>query len=451
MSDLDALLWDLETQHAALRPVITVAVSLDRRPDLSAVADRLDLLSRRIPRFRDRVTRGPLATAPPKWEPDPTFDVGHHLVDAGALGGTTGALQLGEQVASVGFPPDRPPWQMHLGHLDAGAAVLIIKLHHTYTDGVGAVRLAGELFDAERQPPVRAPAPPLPPAPVPPRLRGVWDDLLFEAGRGLGVGRALVPWAAAAVRDAALDPGPRAQEVFDLIRDVETLGRTARSPGSPLLAGRSARSSFAAIDLSLDEMRAAGAGAGGTINDVFLSGILGGLRLYHAKHGEHPASLRIGIPASTRGGEVPEDPEVHNQFVPLVIRAPLQLLDAAERVRLVHGLVLAARRGPVLEGFERATGLLRRLPGALRLAAGLLGSVDLMASNVPGSPAELYLAGARVERMVPFGPRSGAGLNLTLLSHRQTVHIGINSDAVALPDQDVLVDCLRCGFEEVLA
>jgi WS/DGAT/MGAT family acyltransferase len=331
-------------------------------------------------------------------------------------------------------------------------AALIVKLHHTYTDGVGAMQLAGELFDIERQPPAPlAPPPPLPPWPRRPRLGGLWDDVAFETRRGFGLARAVIPWAAAALRDAAIDPQPRADEVRELVRSMGVAVTAAQSSGSRPLAARSTCSAFEAIDLPLADLRAAAGRAGGTVNDGFLAGILGGLRLYHAKHGARPPSVRIGIPVSTRGPSTEPAPVLRNQFVPLVVRAPLQLADPAERVRVLHALVLAARQPPAIDLIERATGVVRRLPGAVHLAAGLLGSVDLMASNVPGSPLDLYLAGAKVQRMIPFGPRGGAGLNLTLLSHHQTVHIGVNADPVALPDQDVLVDCLRRGFEETIA
>jgi diacylglycerol O-acyltransferase len=87
-------------------------------------------------------------------------------------------------------------------------------------------------------------------------------------------------------------------------------------------------------------------------------------------------------------------------------------------------------------------------------AAGALASAlpatDVIASGVPGSPDPLWLAGARVERLVAFGPRAGAGCNLTLLSHEGVVSVGVNVDPAATPDIDTLMACLRAGFDEVL-
>jgi hypothetical protein len=77
-------------------------------------------------------------------------------------------------------------------------------------------------------------------------------------------------------------------------------------------------------------------------------------------------------------------------------------------------------------------------------------SIDVVASNVPGPPLDLYLAGCRLDRMIPFGPRGGAGLNVTLLSYCGAVQVGVNMDPAAIPDTAVLTDCLEAGFEEVL-
>jgi len=91
------------------------------------------------------------------------------------------------------------------------------------------------------------------------------------------------------------------------------------------------------------------------------------------------------------------------------------------------------------------------VPGIHRAVARGLRAVDVVASNLPGPPVALFLAGARLDRMVPFGPREGAALNITLLSYLDGVHVGVNMDPAATPDTGTLLDCLAAGFEEVLA
>jgi WS/DGAT/MGAT family acyltransferase len=330
-----------------------------------------------------------------------------------------------------------------------GGGALIIKLHHTLTDGLGVVKLAGELFDLQRDVPSDSGSARLPERDPPSPWGRVWDDLKFEAGHSIDLARRLVPWAMTGLRDAAVDPRPRAEATHRLLESLRSVAAAAAGPGSPILAGRSTGARFGAVAFPLDDVRQAARRAGGTVNDVFLAGVLGGLRQYHAKRDSKPPSLRVGIPVSTRQAGTQDD--MRNQFAPLLLRVPLQLADPVERIRLVHELVEAARHQPVFDVLEQATSLLRRTPGCLRLIARLLSAADVLASNVPGSPVDLYLGGARVVDVVPLGPRGGTGLNLTLVSHVDSIRIGVNMDPVAIPESTVLIDCLRSGFDETLA
>jgi hypothetical protein len=81
----------------------------------------------------------------------------------------------------------------------------------------------------------------------------------------------------------------------------------------------------------------------------------------------------------------------------------------------------------------------------------MLKHVDFLASDVPGVPVPLYLAGALVESWYPFGPTIGAAVNVTLMSYTDRCCIGVNIDTGAVPDADRLVACLREGFAEVLS
>ena len=451
MSDVEALLWGLEAQHPVLRSTITVAVMFDRSPDPVAVAERVDRLSRCLPRFRDRVATSPLSTAPPRWEPDPDFDLGQHLVRLTAEGATSldEVLRAAEPVASEPFAADRPLWRMVLLEDATGGGALIVKLHHTFTDGLGAVKLAAQLFDLERHPQPGDVPPPAAERGRPSVFSRTWGDIVFEAERNVEVARRVVPWATDGIRDAIADPGPRARSTLAVLGSLRRLAAAAAGPGSPILDGRSTGVRLAALTFPLADLRNAARRAGGTVNDVFLAGVVGGLRVYHAKRGCAPPSLRLGIPVSTRGAQ--SDTDLRNQVTPIVVPAPLQLLDPVERIRLLHDLVISARHQPALDLFEPVAGMLRRIPGSVRLIAKLAGLSDVLVSNVPGSPVDLYLGGARAERLVPLGPRGASSLNLTLLSHVEAVHIGVNMDPVSIPDPGVLVDCLRSGFDETLA
>jgi diacylglycerol O-acyltransferase / wax synthase len=139
---------------------------------------------------------------------------------------------------------------------------------------------------------------------------------------------------------------------------------------------------------------------------------------------------------------------MHNQLLGAVLRGPLGRLDFDERTRLVHELVLQARDQPWAGLIDEAAAGAARMPGAVPLMASALASLDVVASNVVGPPAPMWLAGVPVSSMTPVGPRSGAAVNATLLSYGNAAAIGLNLDPAAVGDPGVLVDCLAAAFEE---
>jgi hypothetical protein len=60
------------------------------------------------------------------------------------------------------------------------------------------------------------------------------------------------------------------------------------------------------------------------------------------------------------------------------------------------------------------------------------------------------MAGSRIESLYTFGPLAGAAVNLTLLSYREQSNIAVALDPAAIPDPELLVECLREGFDEIL-
>ena len=452
MTDVEAMMWRLEGLDPMFRTTMTMVVALDGAPDRAAVVDRLDLVSQRIPRLRDRVVAGPLEMVPPRWEPDHEFDIRHHLRSVVAPGAGTGAdlLLAAESVAAEPFDRERPPWQVaFVEGLANGCEGLVLKLHHSYTDGLGGVKLALELFDLEPRPPGAAWIEPRSgPAPLPSLIGRLAEDLAFEAQHTAGVLGRVLPWAVTALRSAVHDPDAAARSTFEVARSLRDQAEQAGRPGSPIMTRRSAGMRLAAIDLPLSGLRRAARHAGGTVNDAFLAGLLGGLRAYHDKHGSAPSTLRVGMPISKRSDDT--SAEMHNQVEAVLLRGPLRLADPVERIRLLHEMVGHARSQPLLALLDEVTGLGVRVPGVQHVLARMVRSIDVVASNVPGPPLDLYLAGCRLDRMIPFGPRGGAGLNVTLLSYCGAVQVGVNMDPAAIPDTAVLTDCLEAGFEEVL-
>jgi hypothetical protein len=76
---------------------------------------------------------------------------------------------------------------------------------------------------------------------------------------------------------------------------------------------------------------------------------------------------------------------------------------------------------------------------------------DLAVTNVPGPPITLFSAGAEVQAIVPFAPKGGAAANVALMTYSGTAFVGVNIDTRAIPDPDAFLECLRDGFDQILA
>lgn len=453
MTDLEALMWGLERADPSLQTVMTLAGVLDRPVDPGRMLSILERTCCAVPRLTERPEHGPLPMVPPRWGRDSGFEVRDHLRTVTVAGDGFAALAgiVGRSLAEP-FAPGRPPWDFTLvDGLDGGCGGFVARLHHSYTDGQGAVQIAMGLFDppepaGDTIPPPGPTLPEAPPALSP--IERLVSDIAYEVSAGVSAFRRLRPWAAEAVRESTSNPGDAAGRTQDLALSLARTARSAALPGSPLLAPRSGETRVAAVHLALDDMRAAGKNHGATVNDVFVAGLLGGLSRYHESLGVPFPAVKLGIPVSTRGDG---DNGLRNQLQAMLLRAPLNLADPAERVRLVHAMVAETRRQPWLPLVDMAAAAAVRIPFAPNVLAGLVRQSEVLASNLPGPPERLYLAGSEVRSLVPFGPRAGSALNLTLLSYAGEVAIGVNADTAAVSDVDLLVDCLHSGFGEVTA
>ena len=73
------------------------------------------------------------------------------------------------------------------------------------------------------------------------------------------------------------------------------------------------------------------------------------------------------------------------------------------------------------------------------------------ASNVPGPPFPLYLAGAQVEEFYAFGPPVGAALNVTLFTYDGNANLAITLDRAAVTDRAAFLECLDASLAELTA
>jgi hypothetical protein len=69
---------------------------------------------------------------------------------------------------------------------------------------------------------------------------------------------------------------------------------------------------------------------------------------------------------------------------------------------------------------------------------------NVIISNVPGPPIDIYSGGARLEALYPLSIiADGSGLNVTVMSYRHSIDIGITADREQTPDVQSIVEAMR--------
>ncbi|WP_182359651.1 wax ester/triacylglycerol synthase domain-containing protein [Tomitella gaofuii] len=427
--------------------------TLDEVPDFATLREQIDRASRVVPRLRQRVVAPLLPLAPARWVVDPDFSLAYHLrrVVLPGPGALRDLLDLAEVLHATPLDPGRPLWEATLveglDEPDAKAA-LLWKLSHTVTDGVG-----GMLLDQMIHQDSRGPSPePMPPVPVPQDVTPL--ELTQSAVRGLPQRLVLGSLSRAAgiarrAGNAVTDPRAAVGSAARTIDDLRKLADSAAAEPSPLLRRRGLDHRFSTLDFPLADIRAAAKTHGCSVNDAYLAGIAGAMRIYHERLGVPIDSLNLAMPVNARAGG---DATAGNQWSAITMGLPVAEPDVATRMLAIRKCVLHARSGSSIDPTAILAPVLSWLPQQLLAGTGTgsLG-IDVQASNVPGKVAERYIAGTRITRSVPIGPLPGVAMMATMVSFAGKCFVGVNYDTAAFSDTEALEQALTAGFDEVLA
>jgi diacylglycerol O-acyltransferase / wax synthase len=408
------------------------------------VASRLHL----IPRFRKRIQSVPLDAGEPIWVDDARFDIGYHvrLTALPAPGTRDQLLALYERVQSQMLDRSRPLWELwFVEGLEGGHVALFQKTHHALVDGVSGVDVATVLLDFQPEPTILD-APPWEPEPAPTPARLLIDTL----SEYVSAPQAIVD----ATRRAVELPRRALDRVSELARSLSTLGEggivAPRTSLNAPVSGRSRR--FGLVRVSLDDVKVVRRAFGGTINDVVLAGVGGGLGRLLESRGELDPSLvlKIFCPVSVRDDS--QRMQLGNRVSAMFVPLPVGEIDAVVRLHSVQ------RTTTGLKEREQAVGAAALLdltqyaaPTLLGLAARLVHHqplVNLVVTNVPGPQAPLYCLGGRMLEAYPMVPLSrNLNLGIAILSYCGTLHLGLLADRDQWPDLDVL----EAGIDESFA
>ena len=405
-------------------------------------------------RFKQRVIPPTSSMAIAYWEDDPRFDMRAHVLRM-ALPSPGDQSALQEVVSNLmSMPMDfsKPLWQFHLVENYQGGSVLISRLHHCIADGIALVRVMLSMTDEA----ANAAEP---------------EMVVTRTRPEKGVLASLFAPVFAAARSTQKFTEAFVQEGFETLKDPNRLvdiakvgvsGATAlgkltfRLPDPPTpFKGELGVIKKAAWSkpIPLSEVKAIGKVTGGTVNDVLITAVTGGLRRYMRKRGERVkgVNFRATIPVNLRPLDGPI--EFGNKFGLVFLSLPVGIADPLDRLR-----ELKKRMDDLKESAEPivAFGLLNAIgmvPAEVEnLALTLFGSkATAVMTNVPGPRQTIYLAGVPVKRIMFWVPQSGhLGLGVSIISYAGEVMVGVATDAGLVPDPEQIVKGFQREFEALM-
>jgi WS/DGAT/MGAT family acyltransferase len=420
------------------------------------IAQRLHLVGP----LRQRAFRVPLGLHHPVWVDDPDFELDDHLSRA-SLPSPGGRAELDAFVAAAmsrPLDPDRPLWKMFVVEgLDGGRTALIAKVHHAILDGVsGASILAAFLDLSPRARIVAAPLEPWDPDPLPGSAQ-----MLRYAASSLSRQPAQVL--------TTLDAGVEA------IADLGTHNRELRSRGEPsppaffsaprtsINGAVSNRKRFSSLSVPLDDAKLVRHVLGGTVNDVLLAGVAGGLRRLLSARGESVGRALVAmVPVSTRPEGGVDGGGLGNQLSAMLVSLATDIDDPVQRLGAIARSTRAAKeqeqlhRGRLVGDVAQiaAPGLVSRVARAVagtRLFDRVRPPFNVMVSGIKGPDFPLFCAGSRVEAMYPVGPiAEGVGLNVTVFSYLDQLQFGLLACRKLLPELDDLAVSIDDALGELV-
>ncbi len=415
-----------------------------------------EVVETRFLKYRRFTQRAAQKAAGAFWETDPYFDINRHVLRT-ALPGRADKAELQHLASDLMSTPldfSKPMWQFHLVEDYQGGSAIILRIHHSYADGIALIHVLLALTD---------PAPGVAPTPEAEVKRAEEEAGIFRrffnpvdkaVQTTLKLGRGLIGEGADMFKHPthALDYARTGVRLTAEMVRLALMNDDSRTRFKGDL-GVSKRVAWAE-PLPLDEVKTIGRALGGSVNDVLLATVAGALRDYLVEQGDPvPAELQVRavIPVNLRSQE--KAAQLGNYFGLVFLTLPVGIANPLERVYEVR-----QRMNELKESFQPilALGLLGAAGmGPNRIQQSLLEMLSKKASavmtNVPGPSGPIYLGGARMAEMMFWVPQSGQiGIGVSILSYNNRVHFGLVADQKLVADPEAIIGRFAGEFEKLL-
>jgi len=459
LSALDASFLFLESRTAPSHGVFLSI--LDGAIDFDRFRSELEWKLPHLPRFRQVLQHVPFNFAHPSWVNAPDFALDDHLhhVQLSPPATEQDAHTLSLDVFHRGFDMKKPLWSIYIINGIEGDRSAIINMgHHCTADGAADAIMTDVLFDRT---PVAAPIHQAPPTQAPPaagRLQSILHALFDNT---VDAAALLKRTPKSVVRNVRALASPGFREGYAVVREFN------RAPALrfPFSGPPSGKVDLSKGSLEFRYIRQIRNRFGGTINDVLLAAVTGGLQSYAAECGLNTAGkfFKYQMPANVRMPD--QSGEMGNFAAPVPVLVPLDIDDPGERLRAIVEWTSRVKRLKLAMGFHHAIQIaqtmltppglclveklygnptLRRLEAALQRTPG----TNMFVTNVPRPQVPLYAAGRKIltrHVVVPLLPNQR--MVCGAVTYDQRLEISFTGDATVKPGVDTLMRYTMEAFE----
>src|SRR5688500_16412792 len=324
-------------------------------PSMEDFCDSLRGRLHLVPRYRQKLAFPPAGTGRPLWVDDPDFVLEYHVRHTALPhpGSEEQLRNLVSRIYSQQLDRSKPLWELWVVEgVDDGSWALITKTHHALIDGIAGVDLATVMFDLEPVPrEVEHPDRPWQPHREPAGVDLIASGIRGALRTGIGVLERAV--------ESLSHPSRSVEAAKEAAEGVgEVVWATLNpAPHTPLNVPIGPHRRFVGVRGRLSDFKLVKDVYGGTVNDVVLTAVAGGLRRWLRLRGVRTEGLELRalVPVSLRTEA--EHGQLGNRIAAMRGPLPVYIADPVERLRTVSAAMQDLKTSKQALGAEVLAGM----------------------------------------------------------------------------------------------
>ena len=245
-----------------------------------------------------------------------------------------------------------------------------------------------------------------------------------------------------------------AREAIEGVGEVAWAGLNP-APETPLNVPIGPHRRFAFVRNELSDFKVVKDALGGTVNDVVLAVVAGGLRTWLRSRGVRTEGLELRalVPVSIRGED--QHHQLGNRIAAMRAPLPVYVEDPVARLAVVRDAMNGLKDSKQAVGAEVLAGVQSFAPPTVLAQASRINFstrlFNLIVTNVPGPQFPLYVLGRELLDLFPiaFLPRNHA-MAVAIMSYNGGMDFGLLGDYDAVPDLDDIGEHLQASIAELV-